>query len=314
VHEDNVYAHAPVLLRESLDLLITSPAGVYADATIGGGGHTEEILRRLDSRGSVIGFDADANAIGACEKRLHEELGKRLRLVNKNFSEIQSVAANEGITGFEGVLFDLGVSSFQLDTAAGFSYRSDSPLDMRFQRDRGISAREIVNEYSAEELTKIFREYGEEPMSRAIAQAIVRQRARRSIETTMQLRDAVASAGGGERFLAKRLSRIFQALRIAVNEELEALRKGLQGAVDLAKPGGRVVVISYHSLEDRIVKNMFRFEAADCICPPHTPVCICGKVASVKILTRKAMIPGEEEVRANPRARSAKLRAAEKIR
>lgn len=308
------YAHIPVLLRESLDLLITDPNGTYIDGTIGGGGHTAGILERLSKAGTgrVIGFDADRNAIEECVKRFSHEYGERLILVNRNFSEIGEYAREQHLKETEGVLFDLGVSSFQLDTKAGFSYRSDSPLDMRFQRDKGVPARDIVNEFSTDDLTKLFREFGEEPMSRAIASAIIRARHTRPIETTAQLKDVIASIGG-ERFLTKRLSRIFQALRIVVNDELGALRIGLESAIGLTKNSGRIAVISYHSLEDRIVKNLFRYEALTCVCPPHSPICTCEKIARVKILTHKALKSSEDEVKRNPRARSAKLRVAEKI-
>jgi 16S rRNA (cytosine1402-N4)-methyltransferase len=269
-------------------------------------------LNRLSIAGKVIGFDADARAIEECSQRFRGEIGKRLTLVNRNFSELGEWLADQQIGEINGILLDLGVSSFQFDAEVGFSYRSDSPLDMRFQRDRGTSARDIVNEYSAEELVRIFREYGEEQMSKAIANAIVKRRNSAKIETTFQLRDAVASVVP-ERFLVKRLSRIFQALRIAVNDELGALEKVLSEGVGAVKQGGRIVVISYHSLEDRIVKNFFRYEALSCVCPPHTPVCTCGKIARMKIITRKAIIPGENETRMNTRARSAKLRAAQKI-
>lgn len=303
------YAHVPVLLKEAVDLLVTDVNGVYVDGTAGGGGHTAEVLQRLDAGGRVIAFDADARAIEACRKRFGTMVGRQLALVNRNFNELGAWLAGQDLQAVNGVLLDLGVSSFQLDADVGFSYRSDSPLDMRFHFSQQLSAKDIVNDWPVDDLTRVLREYGEEPMAWRIANAIVRSR---PIQTTFQLRDAIIKEIP-QQFQVKRLARVFQGLRIAVNDELGSLRKALAEITTALVPGGRVVVIAYHSLEDRIVKDFFRYEALDCVCPPGLPVCICGKVSRLRILTRKAMVPSVMEVEANPRARSAKMRAAERV-
>ena len=300
--------HEPVLLKESIDFLVTDSKGTYVDATFGGGGHTREILSRLAPAGRVIAFDVDDNS-----RRIAEELSsqdRRLKFIRKNFSyigELGEEGRREPLTGF---LFDLGVSSYQIDNEEGFSYRRDERLDMRLDKTLDTSAYEIINRYEAEELANVFFRYGEEPRSRVLARAIVKSRGMKKIETTAQLADIVSRVCGKS---AGTLSRIFQALRIEVNRELDSLPSGLDAAIDLLSRGGRVAVISYHSLEDRIVKEKFRYEAATCVCPPEAIICTCGKTARVKILTRKPIVPGEDEIRANRRARSAKLRVAEKI-
>lgn len=303
------YAHTTVLRTPTVDLLVTAPDGIYIDGTAGGGGHTAEILGRLGLGGRVIAFDADIRAIDVCRARFGDEVGARVVLVNRNFRELGAWLREEKISAVNGVLLDLGVSSFQFDANVGFSYRSDSPLDMRFHRSQSVSAADIVNGYSADDLARVLREYGEEPMAWRITQEIIR---RRPLTTTFDLRDAV-TAVAPEQLLAKRLARVFQALRIEVNDELGALKIVLQDAVAALARGGRIAVIAYHSLEDRIVKDLFRYEALTCICPPELPVCSCGKEARLRVLTRKAVVPAEAEVSLNPRARSAKLRVAERI-
>ena len=300
--------HEPVLLKESIDFLITDSKGTYIDATFGGGGHTREILSRLAPEGQVIAFDVDDNS-----RRIADDLSAsddRLAFIPGNFASIRSLNREHPAMQFTGFLFDLGVSSYQIDNEEGFSYRRDERLDMRLDKRLGISAFEIVNSYDAAGLADIFFKYGEEPRSRVLARAIIKAREKRSIDTTTQLAEIVSRICGPS---AKTLSRIFQAIRIEVNKELEALTDGLDAAIDLVEQGGRVVVISYHSLEDRIVKEKFRYEAATCVCPPEAIICTCGKIARMKVLTRKPVVPNEAEVEKNKRARSAKLRVAEKI-
>lgn len=301
------YAHSPVLLEASVELLLTTTDGTYVDGTAGWGGHTAEILRRLGSNGRVIAFDADLRAIEECRKRFAGE--KRLTLVNRNFSTLGGWLREQKIGLIHGVLLDLGVSSYQFDAEVGFSYRSDSPLDMRFHPSQELSAADVVNNWSVDDLTRVLREYGEEPMAWRLANAIVR---RRPIATTFELRDAIASEAP-QQFLVKRLARVFQGLRIAVNDELGSLKTVLADATEALGVGGRIVVIAYHSLEDRIVKEFFRFEALDCVCPPGLPICTCGKIPRLRVVTRKALTPAVAEVNLNPRARSAKMRAAERV-
>lgn len=300
--------HEPVLLKESIDFLITDSKGTYLDATFGGGGHTREILSRLESKGRVFAFDVDDNSARIAGALSASD--QRLTFARKNFSSLGEFASSHPGISFDGFLFDLGVSSYQIDNEEGFSYRRDERLDMRLDRSLATTAYDIVNSYDARQLADVFFKYGEEPRSRALARAIVMAREVQNIETTERLADIASRVCGKS---AKVLSRIFQALRIEVNKELDALSDGLNAAVDLASRGARVVVISYHSLEDRIVKEKFRYEAATCICPPEAIICTCGKVARVKILTRKPVRPAESEVKNNRRARSAKLRVAEKI-
>lgn len=300
--------HEPVLLKESIDFLITDSKGTYVDATFGGGGHTREILSRLDPAGRVFAFDVDANSAQIAGDLSASD--RRLTFLRKNFSSLGELASSHPGISFNGFLFDLGVSSYQIDNEEGFSYRRDERLDMRLDRSLATTAYDVVNSYDAEQLADVFFKYGEEPRSRALARAIVKARGVQNIETTERLADIVARVCGRS---AKVLSRIFQALRIEVNRELDSLTVGLNAAVDLASRGARVVVISYHSLEDRIVKEKFRYEAATCICPPEAIICTCGKTARVKILTRKPVRPAEGEIKNNRRARSAKLRVAEKI-
>lgn len=300
--------HVPVLLKESIDFLITDLRGTYIDATFGGGGHTREILSRLAPEGCVLAFDVDDNAHQIAEDLCSSD--RRLVFAQKNFSTLKDLGEEQPGRSFDGFLFDLGISSHQVDHEEGFSYKREEKLDMRLDRRLNMSAHEVVNSYDVDRLADVLFRYGEEPRSRALARAIVKERGTKKIETTAQLAGVVSRVCGKS---VKTLSRIFQALRIEVNKELDALSSGLDAAINLVSRGGRVAVISYHSLEDRIVKEKFKYEAATCVCPPEAIICTCGKTARMKILTRKPIVPGEAEIRANRRARSAKLRVAEKI-
>jgi len=304
----NEQFHQPALLRESLEFLITDLSGTYVDATFGGGGHTRELLSRLTPGARLVAFDVDENSHRAANELSLSD--SRLTFVQKNFSQIRNVFEDLNIKSADGFMFDLGVSSYQVDHEPGFSYRRDEKLDMRLDKRLKISAYEIINSYDLSQLIEVFGKYGEEPRSRVLAKAVLRIRERNRIETTFQLAEIVGKVCGRS---AKNLSRIFQALRIEVNKELDSLSEGLEAAVGLTVSGGRVVVISYHSLEDRIVKEKFKYEAATCVCPPETIICTCGKVARARILTRKPVLPSRDEISRNRRARSAKMRVIEKI-
>lgn len=306
--------HQPVMLAESLNLLQVRPGGRYIDATFGGGGHTRAILEASSPDGRVLALDADPAAVARAEA-LAEEVGPRLTVRHGNFAQIARLARAAGFDAVDGVLMDLGFSSFQIDEPSrGFSFQRPGPLDMRFDPTTAPSAREIVNTWDEADLSRIIFEYGEEPKARRIARAIVAARCERPIETTDHLAAIVEQAVGGRRGRAIHpATRTFQALRIAVNRELEVLEQGLAGALDVLAPGGRLVVIAFHSLEDRIVKQYFRTEARDCICPPETPVCVCGHRARLRVVTPKPLRPTEAEQALNPRSRSARLRAAERL-
>jgi 16S rRNA (cytosine1402-N4)-methyltransferase len=305
--------HTPVLREEVLAWLITSTTGLYVDATLGGGGHAESILQRLDPTGMLIGFDADPDAIQFAANRL-SEFGRRAQLVHNNFRNIASSLAQREIPRVDGMLFDLGVSSHQFDEPTrGFSFRSDDLLDMRMDRSQPLDARTVVNEYEENDLSDVFWKYGEERSSRSIARVLVKRRAESKIETTGELA-AVVRTVVGDRFLVKSLARIFQALRIEVNNELENLEIALREALTVLGDGGRIVVISYHSLEDRIVKDFFKHEAALFQPSGHKLVPDTQLVPTLRILTKKPVEASENETNFNPRARSAKLRAAERIR
>jgi 16S rRNA (cytosine1402-N4)-methyltransferase len=304
--------HIPVLLHEAVGLLVTVRNGIYVDGTLGGGGHAEQICEMIFPEGLLVGIDADEDAHREAEKKL-ARFSRRVTFVHDNTVFLRSILHSRDINNIQGLLLDLGVSSFQLDERGkGFTFRTDAPLDMRMDRRQARDARSIVNEYDEHALTEIFFSYGEEKHSRRIARAIAMQRAEQPIETTGALAAIVERCVGG-RFATKSLARIFQALRIEVNDELGRLEKILHDGVDLLAPGGRIVVIAYHSLEDRIVKNYFADQAAT-ITPsgvkflPDTP-----RVPVLRLLTKKPLIASEEEQEANPRARSAKLRAAEKV-
>ncbi len=303
--------HTSVLLEESIALLDIHPDGKYIDATLGAGGHAEKILERSSPSGRLLGLDADPRAIELAQRRLGRFVGRYV-LVHTNFRYIEQVANEHDFNPCDGVLFDLGISSMQVDAwAAGFSFRRDEPLDMRFDPTSGKTAADIIRESSEQELARIIWEYGEEPKSRQIARAI--KSSREPIVTTEQLVQAVESVYRGKRGRIHPATRTFQALRIAVNDELDALREGLAGALRVLRVGGRLVVISFHSLEDRIVKHFMRERSKGCICPPEQLVCTCNHHPEIKVLTRKPIVPSGEEVKVNPRSRSAKLRAAEKL-
>ena len=314
VQEDLSYGHRPVLLWECLDALAIRPEGVYIDGTLGRAGHSLEIARRLTT-GRLIGIDRDDTAIQAAQERLHDYMD-HVTLVHSNFDRIGEILEELGIPGADGMLFDLGVSSPQLDDARrGFSYMHDAPLDMRMDRTAPLTAREVVNFWSYEELRRILYDFGEERYAPAIAKGICRARETAPIETTLQLVDVIKSAMPPQALREKQhpAKRSFQAIRIAVNGELDALPPMLNAAAEHLLPGGRLAVISFHSLEDRIIKKTMQELATGCTCPPNFPVCVCGKKPKMKLVSRKPITPGEEELSENPRARSAKLRVAEKL-
>ncbi|MEA2536756.1 MAG: rRNA (cytosine1402-N4)-methyltransferase [Chloroflexota bacterium] len=307
--------HLPVLAEEVLTLLAPASGSLQIDATLGGGGHTERILEATDPDGRLLGLDADGAAIARVRDRLAARFGDRLVLRQANFRDLAAVAPAAGFSTVDGLLFDLGLSSFHLaDAGRGFGIRTGGPLDMRFDPGVGISAAELLASLDTRELAALLRKYGEEPQAGRIARAIVEARRTGPIETAEELAALVAriAPGAPGRRRIHPATRTFQALRIAVNAELDALAAGLAAAVDLLRPGGRLVVLSYHSLEDRIVKRFMEAERKGCICPPSVPVCVCGRTPRLRLLTRSlTATPGE--VAANPRARSARLRAAERI-
>ena len=307
------YLHKPVLLDECIEALNIRPDGVYVDGTLGRAGHSREIAQRLTT-GRLICIDRDTAAIDAAKERLAPWMD-RVTLIHSNFSELGDVLRDAGVTGVDGMLFDLGVSSPQLDDASrGFSYMQDAPLDMRMDLTAALSAYEVVNTWSGDELRRILYEYGEERYAPAIARAIVRARETAPIKTTLELVDIIKSAMPPAALREKQhpAKRSFQAIRISVNGELDALPPMLKAASDTLNPGGRLAVITFHSLEDRIIKRAMRDLARGCTCPPEFPVCICGNRPKMKVLTRKPIVSGEAELKENPRARSAKLRVAEK--
>ena len=308
------YGHKPVLLDECIEALAIRPDGIYVDGTLGRAGHSLEIVRRLTT-GRLIALDRDESALAAARIRLADYMD-RVTLVHSNFSRLGEVLHELGIDGADGMLFDLGVSSPQLDDAQrGFSYKQDAPLDMRMDTTAALTARELVNTASYEELRRILFEYGEERYAPAIARAICREREQMPIETTLQLADIIRSAMPGQALREKQhpAKRSFQAIRIAVNDELGELEPMLSAAEENLRPGGRLAVITFHSLEDRIVKRKLRELSTGCTCPPEFPVCVCGKKPKIELLTRKPIVSGEQELQENPRARSAKLRVARKL-
>ena len=311
------FHHLPVLLAECLEGLNIQPSGIYLDCTLGGAGHSSEILKRLRG-GTLIGIDRDMDAIQAATARL-ESLNPdaRFQALHGNFHDAKALLAGIGISHVDGILVDLGVSSHQLDVRErGFSYHDDAPLDMRMDVGQALSAKEIVNTYSEDELTRILRDYGEENWARQIARVICDRRVNQPIERTGQLVEII-DAAIPKKFRAKDGShparRTFQALRIAVNDELDPLEPALKDLVDLLNPKGRLCVITFHSLEDRIVKNAFRTWANPCTCPKSFPVCVCGKKPTIELITRKPITADAQELETNPRARSASLRIAEKL-
>lgn len=307
--------HKPVLVAEVIASLQCRSGAVYLDGTLGGGGHAFEILKHSAPDGRLIGIDADGDALAEAERRL-APFGDRKVLVKGNFADMEAILSELNIEAVEGILLDLGVSSHQLDTAErGFSFTLDAPLDMRMNRDRGPSAQDLVHTLSGEELEQVLWKFGEERMGRRIARAIVARRALSPIRTTGDLASVITAALPRARGPARihPATRTFQALRIAVNDELAGLQRALNDGMQCLKPGGRFSVISFHSLEDRMVKNTFRNAEKGCVCPPDLPVCACGRKPTMSVITRRPVAPGEAEIRDNPRARSAKLRTAERI-
>ena len=308
------FAHKTVLLHETVDMLNVKPDGIYLDGTLGGAGHSLEICKRLTT-GRLIGVDRDTVALEAAKKRLEAHLDK-VTLVHSNFSELRAILDSLDIACVDGMLFDLGVSSPQLDDGErGFSYMADAPLDMRMNRDDSLTAYEIVNTWPREELRRILFEYGEERYAPLIAAAIERRRTEHPIETTLELASVIRGAMPPQALREKQhpAKRSFQAIRIAVNDELNSVSRMMQTAVGRLASGGRLAVITFHSLEDRIVKNSMTEAAKGCVCPPSFPVCVCGRKPSIKVLTHKPIVSGEQELNENPRARSAKLRVCEKL-
>lgn len=304
--------HRPVMLDEVVSYLITSRDGVYFDLTCGGGGHLLGLSGQLSGKARLIGLDRDPEAIEATRENL-KSIKQKITLINNTFTRLDDVLSDLGLTRVDGFLFDLGISSHQIDAPGrGFSFMVDGPLDMRMGIGSARSAAEIINNWSEKELAALFRNYGEEKRAVPAARAIVAARQKERLTTTGQLRRILEPVLSGKHLNAS-LARIFQAIRIEVNDELGQLGRALALTVEYLVPGGRVVVISYHSLEDRLVKRYFAAEARGCVCPPKTPICVCGKKPSLEILTRKVVVPTEAEADENPRATSAKLRAAQKL-
>ncbi|AIY80042.1 16S rRNA (cytosine(1402)-N(4))-methyltransferase RsmH [Clostridium botulinum] len=308
------FKHISVLLNECLDALDIKDNGIYVDCTLGGAGHSSHILERLSNEGLLIGIDQDRDALKAAKERLKRF--ENVKYVHSNFYDIDNILQNLDIPKVDGILMDLGVSSYQLDEGArGFSYMKDAPLDMRMNRANDFSAYEIVNEYSEDELYKIIRNYGEERFAKRISNCIVNRRSDKPIETTMELVDIIKAAipAKARREGPHPAKRTFQAIRIEVNSELKILNQTIEDGVNRLKPGGRMAIITFHSLEDRIVKLKFRELNDPCTCPREFPMCICGKKPSVRLVSRKGIEPTKEEVEENPRSRSAKLRIIEKL-
>ena len=307
------FNHYSVMLKETIEQLDIKPQGTYVDGTLGGGGHAYEVCKRLKG-GRFIGIDQDAAAIQAAGERL-KEFSDRVTIIRNNYCNAK-VALNElGITGVDGIVLDLGVSSYQLDTEdRGFSYRYDAPLDMRMDQRQTLTARTIVNEYSEMALYRIIRDYGEDQFAKNIAKHIVRERANKPIETTFELNDIIKAAIPAKmRQNGHPSKQTFQAIRIECNRELEVLKNSLEDMISLLNPGGRLCIITFHSLEDRIVKTAFKNAENPCTCPPEFPVCVCGKKPLGRVNTRKPILPDEEELSVNSRSKSAKLRVFERI-
>lgn len=307
------FEHKPVLLNETIDNLHVKPEGTYVDGTLGGGGHAYEVAKRLSPQGRFIGIDQDADAIWAAGQKL-AEFGN-VTLIRSNYCSIREELMGNNVTGVDGIVLDLGVSSYQLDTPQrGFSYMSDAPLDMRMDQRNDLTAGDIINGYSEAELYRVIRDYGEDRFAKNIAKHIVAARAVKKIETTYELVDVIRSAIPMkiQKTMGHPAKQTFQAIRIELNRELDVLEGTLDTMIDLLNPGGRICIITFHSLEDRIVKNAFRRNENPCTCPPGLPVCVCGKVSRGKVITRKPIIPDEKEMEENPRSKSAKLRVFEK--
>lgn len=309
------FEHKPVLLEEAIAYLNVRPGGIYADGTLGGAGHSTEIAKRMMPDGLLIGIDQDQNAIDTARERL-KAFGDRIIIVHNNFKNIKKIIHENNIDGVDGILLDIGVSSHQLDEEdRGFSYMHEGPLDMRMDRSYSKTAEIIINEASFEEIKKIIRDYGEEKWADRIARFICDERKKKRIETTLQLVDIIKMAipAAARREGGHPAKRTFQALRIAVNDELNVLEEAIKDCVDILKPGGRLVVITFHSLEDRIVKTLFNNMERPCTCPPQIPICVCGKEPQLKVVTKKPVTASEEELNSNSRSKSAKLRTAERV-
>ena len=309
------YLHRPVLLHECIEALAIRPDGIYLDGTLGRGGHSEEIAKRLSDKGRLLCIDRDRQALEEAGRRL-APWADRITFLHGNFADLDTLMDRAGVAAADGMLFDLGVSSPQLDDPErGFSYMHDAPLDMRMDRDDALTAWTVVNQWPREEIRRVLSQYGEERYAGPIAAAIDKARRKAPIETTGQLVEVIRGALPAAALREKQhpAKRSFQGIRIAVNDELASVSRMLQAAIPRLNPGGRLAVISFHSLEDRIVKSELAAAAKGCTCPPEFPVCVCGKTPQVKLVTRKPILPGEDELEENPRARSAKLRGAEKV-
>ena len=310
-----VFKHTSVLLEETVDGLNIKPDGIYVDGTLGGGGHAYEVCSRLSSKGRFIGIDQDEAAIEAAGIRL-SDFGERVTIVRSNYCDMRSRLQELGIDKVDGIVLDLGVSSYQLDTAErGFSYRVDAPLDMRMDRRQEMTARDIVNDYSEMDLFRIIRDYGEDKFAKNIAKHIVMEREKGPIETTGQLIEIIKRAipMKFQKTAGHPAKRTFQAIRIELNRELEVLRENLDDMIDLLNEDGRICIITFHSLEDRIVKTIFRKAENPCVCPSHFPVCVCGNAPKGKVVTKKPILPSEGELEENSRSKSAKLRIFEHV-
>ena len=308
------FKHKSVLLEETVDGLAIKPDGIYVDGTLGGGGHAFEVCSRLNEQGRFIGIDQDAAAIEAASERLRD-FGEKVTIIRSNYCEMKSRLHEIGVDKVDGIVIDLGVSSYQLDTAErGFSYRVDAPLDMRMDQRQQLTAREIVNTYSEADLFRVIRDYGEDKFAKNIAKHIVIERQKAPIETTGQLNEIIRHAipMKFQKTAGHPSKRTFQAIRIELNRELDVLRESLDDMIEMLNPGGRICIITFHSLEDRIVKSAFRKNENPCTCPSHFPVCVCGNVSKGKVITRKPILPREEELEYNSRSKSAKLRIFER--
>ena len=309
-----VFEHKSVLLEETVDGLCIKPDGIYVDGTLGGGGHAYEVCKQLSSKGRFIGIDQDEAAIQAASARL-SDFGEKVTIVRSNYCDMKLQLQKLGIDKVDGIVLDLGVSSYQLDTAErGFSYRVDAPLDMRMDRRQEMTAKDIVNGYSEMDLFRIIRDYGEDKFAKNIAKHIVMEREKGPIETTGQLIEIIKRAipMKFQKTAGHPAKRTFQAIRIELNRELEVLRDSLDDMIDMLNEDGRICIITFHSLEDRIVKGIFRKNENPCTCPSHFPVCVCGNVSKGKVITRKPILPSEEELEENSRSKSAKLRIFER--
>lgn len=314
--ENGAFHHVPIMVREVTDLLLPARGGVFVDGTLGGGGHSEAILDLLPPDGRLIGIDRDMTALKAATERLRP-FGDRFTALHGNFFHMKSLLLQRGVTKVDGILLDLGVSSYQLDEASrGFSYRAEAPLDMRMDQSAALTAADVVNGYPEKELVRIFRDYGEERFSPLIARRICEKRSEKPIETTTELSDIIASAIPAK-FRHKEQQhparRCFQAIRIEVNGELQGLREAVDSCIDLLSPGGRIVILTFHSLEDRIVKTAFKTAENPCVCPPKSPQCVCGRKPYGRILTKHPLVACEAEQRENSRSACCKLRALEKL-